>query len=1008
MRFPLFPWFFLITTHSIFITPIYTQCLDHHKTLLLQLKNNLIFNPSSSTKLVLWNHNMDCCEWSGVKCDNMGRVVGLDLSDESISGGIHNSSSLFNLKYLQSLNLAKNSFGSWQISSGFEKLTSLTYMNLSYADLTGQFPIGISGLTRLVSLDFSGNYYLKLGNSNLKLLVQNLTELTELRLDGVNISSKGEEWCQAISSSLPNLRVLSLSFCDLSGPLCSSLENLRSLSVIDLSHNNLSAPVPNFFANFTNLTELLLWYSNLQGTFPENIFHVPTLHKLDLSDNKLLQGSFPEFFQNGSLQTLILRHTNFSGILPNSIGNLQMLSTIDVRNCSLSGAIPSSMANLTQLVYLDLSYNMFIGPTPSFSKNLTDIDLSHNLLTGTFPSTHFEGLLNLVLLDLSHNSLIGSIPSSLLELPSLIQIDLSFNKFDGQVDEFSNASSSLLEFIDLSSNNLQGSIPMSFFELGRLLTLVINSNNFSGPIQLEKPNNFSGPIQLEKSFRPNLLYSLDLSDNQIEGKIPNWIWEVGNGSLSDLNLSHNLLVDLQEPYVLHPNLAILDLHSNLLSGKIPIPGESAQYIDFSSNNFSSSIPPTIGSLLTYASFFSLSNNSVIGNIPQSVCNMRYLQVLDLSNNRLSGTIPSCLIQRSTSTLGVLNLQNNRLSGNVSSIFPNNCNLQTLDLSGNRLEGQIPKSLSNCRRLEVLNLGNNMVSDRFPCFLENISSLHVLVLRSNRFHGDINCQGENNQSWWNLQIMDLASNNFSGALSSGFFSNWKAMMIDNDNAQPMFNNLGYPLNGGYYSDRVNVIYKGIEVELVKVLTIFTSIDLSSNRFEGKIPDTVGNLKSLVLLNLSHNDLEDSIPTSLGNLKKLESLDLSLNKLTGMIPTQLASLTFLSVLNVSYNLLVGRIPTGSQFQTFSEASFLGNPGLCSFPLNTSCSDTRVAPNFEDGHSTSESEVYLSAALGFIVGLGIIIWPLVFCRRWRRWYYKHVDRVFLRRIIQRRVYRNSIRQL
>ncbi|XP_059650387.1 receptor kinase-like protein Xa21 [Cornus florida] len=550
---------------------------------------------------------MDCCEWSGVTCDNMGRVIGLDLSDESISGGIHNSSSLFNLKYLQSLNLAKNSFGSWQISSGFEKLTSLTYMNLSYADLTGQFPIGISGLTRSVSLDFSGNYYLKLGNSNLKLLVQNLTELTELRLDGVNISSKGEEWCQAISSSLPNLRVLSFSSCDLSGPLCSSLENLRSLSVIDLSQNNLSAPVPNFFANFTNLTELLLWYSNLQGTFPENIFHVPTLHKLDLSDNILLQGSFPEFFQNGSLQTLILSHTNFSGILPNSIGNLQMLSTIDVQNCNLTGAIPSSMANLTQLVYLDLSYNMFIGPTPSFSKNLSYIDLSHNHLTGTVPSTHFEGLLNLVMINLSQNSLNGSIPSSLLELPSLKKIYLEFNQFDGQVDEFSNASSSLLEVINLSSNNLQGA-----------------------------------------------------------------------------------------------------------------------------------------------------------------------------------------------------------------------------------------------------------------------------------------------------------------------------------------------------------------------------------------------------------------TSLGNLKKLESLDLSRNKLTGMIPTQLASLTFLSVLNVSYNLLVGRIPTGSQFQTFSEASFLGNPGLCGFALNTSCSDSKVAPNFEDGHSTSESEVYLSAALGFIVGLGIIIWPLVFCRRWRRWYYKHVDRVFLRRIIQRRVYRNSIRQL
>ncbi|XP_059650393.1 receptor-like protein 7 [Cornus florida] len=1034
MRFSI--WFFLITTFSIFcitIVPADSQCLDHQKTLLLQLKDNLEFNYRFSTKLRFWNHNSDCCEWGGVTCDNMGHVVGLDLSNEFISGGIHNSSSLFSLKYLQSLNLANNIFSSWHISSGFEKLTNLTYLNLSHANLRGQFPIEISLLTRLVSLDFSWNYDLKLGNSNLKLLVQNLTKITELRLDGVNISSMGEEWCQAISSSLPNLQVLSLSRCHLSGPLCSSLENLRSLSVINLSENNLSAPVPNFVANFTNLTELYLKDSNLHGTFPESIFHVPTLRTLDVGVNELLQGYLPEFSQHGSLQTMILRYTNFSGTLPDSIGNLRMLSMIDVFNCSFTGPIPSSLANLTQLVHLDLAYNMFIGPIPSFSKNLSYIYLSHNSLSGT-------------------------IPSSLLDLPSLKEIYLSFNKFDGQVGEISNASSSLLEILNLRNNNLQGSVPMSFFELGRLTDLVINSNNFSGLLQLENfyrlhnlsfldlsynslsihttsgsSSNFTFIPQFEglylascklQSFpdlkNQSMLAELDLSDNQLEGEIPNWIWEVSNGGLlvsngglTYLNFSHNLFSGLQEPYVSHTYLAAFDIHSNQFHGEIPIPGVLAEFMDFSSNSFSSSIPTMIGSFLTNSYFFSLSNNSIIGNIPQSICNMEYLQVLDLSNNRLNGTVPSCLIKRSSTSLGVLNLRNNRLSGKVLSMFPKNCSLQTLDLSGNNLDGQVPKSLSNCRGMEVLNLGKNILSGRFPCFLENISSLHVLVLRSNRFHGDINCQGKNNESWWNLQIIDLAFNNFGGNLPSSYFSNWKAMVIDNDNVQPKLDHLGYEFGdgSGYYSSRVNVIYKAKEVEWVKILAIFTCIDFSSNIFDGKIPDTVGNLKALVLLNLSHNALNGSIPASLENLKQLESLDLSQNMLTGMIPTQLASLTFLSLLNVSYNLLFGKIPTGSQFQTFSETSFVGNPGLCGFPLNTSCNNIAgdsPPPIFGDGHSILETEVYLSAALGFIVGLGIIIWPLVFCRRWRQWYYKHVDQVFLRRIIQRGAYRNPIRML
>ncbi|CAL2268483.1 unnamed protein product [Prunus armeniaca] len=137
-------------------------------------------------------------------------------------------------KYIENLNLAYNNFNNTQIPPEFDKLTSLSNLNLSNAGFAGQVPIEISNLTRLVTLDLSSAPYssvitLKLEISNLSLLIRNHSELIELYLDGVSISAHGTEWCKAISSSLPKLRVLSLFNCNLSGPIDSSLLKLQSL-----------------------------------------------------------------------------------------------------------------------------------------------------------------------------------------------------------------------------------------------------------------------------------------------------------------------------------------------------------------------------------------------------------------------------------------------------------------------------------------------------------------------------------------------------------------------------------------------------------------------------------------------------------------------------------------------------------------------------------------------------------------------------------------------------------
>ncbi|KAL7250969.1 hypothetical protein ACSBR1_012901 [Camellia fascicularis] len=89
-------------------------------------------------------------------------------------------------------------------------------------------------------------------------------------------------------------------------------------------------------------------------------------------------------------------------------------------------------------------------------------------------------------------------------------------------------------------------------------------------------------------------------------------------------------------------------------------------------------------------------------------------------------------------------------------------------------------------------------------------------------------------------------------------------------------------------------KGYEIKLSRILTVFSIIDFSRNKFQGEIPKSIGRLNSLQRLNLSHNNLEGHIPNSLRNLKNLESLDLSSNKFGGEIPQQLKSLMLLELL------------------------------------------------------------------------------------------------------------------
>ncbi|GKV33205.1 hypothetical protein SLEP1_g41740 [Rubroshorea leprosula] len=981
-----------------------------------------------------WNKSTDCCSWEGVTCDKRnGHVIGLDLSSNCLYADLTTNSSLFRLEKLQSLNLAYNDFSYPNLSFGFDRWKSLTYLNLSDSRFISLLFDEIFLPPKLVSLDLSNNDGLLLDDIKFQMLVHILAELRFLILDSVNMVVVLPSSLLNLTSSLEHL---SLHNCNLQGNFPNQVFQLPKLVSLDLSDNygllldnikfqmlvhnltelrflsldsvNMSLVVPSSLLNLTSSLEYLnLHDCNLQGNFPNQVFQLPSLQLLDLSYNFDLGGNLPESNQSSTLEYLNLANTSFSGELPHSIGNLKLLKELDLHYCQFYGSIPRSLANLTKITQLDFLANHLQGQIPDvFGKihKLTYLRLDANNLGGEIPASIFN-LTHLTFLSLSSNKLLGCVPSWLFSLPSLSYLDLQNNCLTGPIDHIAIPNLNL-QIVCLSNNEISGSIPSSFFDLVHLTIVDLSSNNLTGTIT---PDMLSKLVDLEDldlsnnsllslsnngtavnySFLPSLrslkfsscnihkfpsflrkakkLQELDISKNKISGQIHKW--EIEGMSLDRLDLSYNFLTGIDS--FGFGNLEIVDLRSNLLQGSLPI------------------LSTTWDSMQRLF----ISRNNLTGEIPSSYCNFTSLIDLVLANNRLGGKIPECL--GNLSYLNILDLRMNKFHGRIPNLLVNNSLLSTLNLNGNQLEGILPRSLVDCSKLEILDVGNNKLNDTFPHWLGVLPLLKVLILRSNRFHGAIN---NSMPSFYFLQlrIIDVAQNDFMGLLPSNYFKILKGMreVVPANKVK-----LEY-FGSAYYMDSVKVVMKGFEVELVRILKIFTTIDFSCNQFHGLIPDELGELNSLLLLNLSHNSLDGQIPSSLGKLAELESLDLSSNKLEGKIPEQLTKLTFLSVLNLSHNELVGHIPEGKQFNTFSNDSYIGNSRLCGFPLTKKCEEPRPPSSQfdeEDDSTTVFEWKFALAGYGCGLVLGLSLGYIAFTTGKPWWVVKKVEK-YQQKLVER----------
>jgi Leucine-rich repeat (LRR) protein len=642
------------------------------------------------------------------------------------------------------------------------------------------------------------------------------------------------------------------------------------------------------------------------------------------------------------LKKLGLGAQGFAGDLPSSIGDLKSLSALEVSGLEVVGPMPPWITNLTSLEVLEFSRCGLRGPIPCSIcelPKLKTLSLHTCGFSGEIPPCIFN-LSQLYTLLLHSNNFSGQVElNSLWKLPSLSHLKLSNNK---------------LNVIDGEDN----SPPVTFPDIKLLDIASCNISKFPSVLK-----------------RLNGIYALDLSNNQIHGAVPQWAWETWTHShLFYLNLSHNMFTGVGYDIFLPLQfMDVLDLSFNMFDGPIPIPKSSVSVLDYSSNHFTL-LPNNISTQLEKTVIFKASRNQLSGTISPDFCSTK-IQFLDLYYNILGGSIPSC-IMADTNALKVLNLKGNQLQGVLPHDINKHCMLEAIDFSDNWIQGLLPISLASCRNLEVLDIGNNQINDSFPCWMSTLPSLQVLVLSNNKFFGHVApnvAKGKGICEFQSLRILDIGSNNFSGALPWDFFIKLKSMMVNTANgALVMEYQADLQRLQQEYQVATSLTYKGNSITFEKIIRTLVLIDVSNNAFHGSISEAIGELVLLNILNMSHNSLTQSIPSELGRLKQLESLDLSSNELTGVIPQELASLDFLTTLNLSDNNLKGRIPGSPHFMTFPNGSFVRNNGLCGHPLSKKCSNATTSNTACSPSKDKPADImlFLFAGFGFGVGFAVVI--------------------------------------
>ncbi|KAI9092769.1 hypothetical protein K1719_027566 [Acacia pycnantha] len=247
----------------------------------------------------------------------------LDLSHNSFSGPLssllcHRSET--DVHALQYLDLSNN-YLTQELPDCWSNWTKLSDICLGNNQLVGQVPLAMgSSLQYLSALDLQNNGF----SGDMPWTFHKCSSLVLINLEGNNFSGSIQIWMPQ------NVSVVKLRSNQFTGTIPPQLCTLSKLIVLDLANNKLSGSIPHCLSNIASFSSVL----------DESDLLLDVLSDLPL-DEPYRGGEIPEY-----------------------IGEMKDLESLDFSHNHLHGNIPRSMSSLSFLSVLNLSYNNFSGQIP--------------------------------------------------------------------------------------------------------------------------------------------------------------------------------------------------------------------------------------------------------------------------------------------------------------------------------------------------------------------------------------------------------------------------------------------------------------------------------------------------------------------------------------------------------------------------------------------------------------------------------------------------------------------